>query len=236
MQVWLCFLFCGQFLKIHLLYSFLHMHHAICILYFKKVKSIHSFSLWHFERSLLITCYVMLFIGRTDAEAEAPIFWPPDAKNWLIRNDPDVGKDWRQEEKGTSEDEKFEWHHQFNGHELEQALGAGDGQGSPACCSLRSCKESDTTEWLNWTDAMLSRFRCIWLCNPEDCSPPCSSVHGILQARILKNVIYSSRGSFRPMDRTSIPCVSCIGKQVLCHYRHLGSPTSAAKTRWVFVS
>ena len=150
MQVPLCFLFNGQFLKIHLLYSLLHMHHEICILYFKKVKSIHSFSLWHFERSLLITCYVMLFIGRTDAEAETPIFWPPDVKNWLIRKDPNIGKDWRQEEKGTSEDEKVGWHHQLNWHELEQALGAGDGQGSLACCSLWSCKESDTTEQLDW--------------------------------------------------------------------------------------
>ena len=152
MRVWLCFLFYGQFLKIHLLYSLLHMHHAICILYFKKVKSIHSFSLWHFERSLLITCYVMLFIGRTDAEAEAPLFWPPDVKNWLIRKDPDVGKDWRQEEKGTSEDEKVGWHHQFNGHELEQALGAWWWTGKPSMLQsveLQRVGHNWMTE-LNW--------------------------------------------------------------------------------------
>ena len=232
MQAQLCFLFYGQFLKICLLYCFLHVHHAICILYFKKVKSIHNFSLWPFERSFLITCYAMLFIGRTDAEAEAPILWPPDVKNWLIRKDPNAGKDWRQEEKGTTEDEKVEWHHQLNGHEFEQAPGAGDGQGSLACCSPWSCKESDTTEWLNWTDAKLSRFSCIWLCNPVDYRPPCSSVHGTIQARILKKVaVNSSRGSSWPRDRTSNACISCIGKQVLCHYRYLGSPTSAAKTR-----
>ena len=64
-----------------------------------------------------------IFIGRTDAETEAPILWPPDAKSWLIRKDPDAGKDWRQEEKGTTEDEMVGWHHWFNGHEFEQALG-----------------------------------------------------------------------------------------------------------------
>ena len=68
-----------------------------------------------------------LFIGRTDAEAEAPILWPPDAKNWLVGKDPDAGKDWRQEEKGTTEDEMVGWHHQLNGHESEQALGNGEG-------------------------------------------------------------------------------------------------------------
>ena len=68
----------------------------------------------------------------TDAEAEAPILWPPDVKNWLIRKDPDVGKDWRQEEKGMTEDEMVGWHHRLNGHESEQALGVGDGQGSRA--------------------------------------------------------------------------------------------------------
>ena len=68
-----------------------------------------------------------LFIGRTDAEAETPILWPPDAKNWLLRKDPDAGKDWRWEEKGTTEDERVGWHHWLNGHDCEQALGVGDG-------------------------------------------------------------------------------------------------------------
>ena len=94
-------------------------------------------------------------IGRTDAEAKAPIFWLPDVKNWLIGKDPDAGKDWRREEKRMTEDEMVRWHHRFNGHEFEQAPGAGDGQGSLACCSLWSRKESDMTEQLNWTN---------WIC------------------------------------------------------------------------
>ena len=90
-----------------------------------------------------------IFIGRTDAEAETPILWLPDAKNWFIGKDPDAGKDWKQE-KGMTEDEMVGWHHWLNGHEFEQALGVGDGQGSLACCSPWGCKESDTTEPLNW--------------------------------------------------------------------------------------
>ena len=89
-----------------------------------------------------------IFIGKTDAEA--PILWPPDAKNWLIGKDPDAGKDWRQEEKGVTEDEMVRWHHQLDGHEFEQAPGVDDGQGSLVCCSPWGGKESDTTEWLNW--------------------------------------------------------------------------------------
>ena len=90
-----------------------------------------------------------IFIGKTDAESEAPILWPPDAKNWLIGKDPDAGKDWRQEEKGVTEDEMAGWHHRLNGHESEQAAGVGDVQGSLVC------KKSDTTEWLNWTESNL---------------------------------------------------------------------------------
>ena len=90
-----------------------------------------------------------IFIGRTDAEVEAPILWPPDAKSQLIRKDPDAGKDWRQEDKRATEDAMVGWHHQLNGHEFEQALGVGDGQGGLACYSPWGCKESDMTE-LNW--------------------------------------------------------------------------------------
>ena len=90
----------------------------------------------------------MIFIGRTDAEAS--ILWPPDAKNWLIGKDPDSGKDWRQEEKGMTEDEMVGWHHWLNGHVCEQAPGVADIQGSLVCCSPWGCKELDTTEQLNW--------------------------------------------------------------------------------------
>ena len=96
-----------------------------------------------------------IFIGRIDAEAEAPILWSPDTKSQLIGKDPDAGKDWRQGEKGTTEDEMFGWHHQVNGHEFEQALGDGEGQGGLACCSPWGRKESDTTERLNWNDVSL---------------------------------------------------------------------------------
>ena len=87
-----------------------------------------------------------------EADAEAPILWPPDTKNWLTGKDPDAGKDWRQEEKGTTEDEVAGRHHQLNGLQFEQAPEVGDGQGSLACCSPWGCKELDTTEQLNWTD------------------------------------------------------------------------------------
>ena len=93
-----------------------------------------------------------LFIGRTDAEAEVPILWPPDVKNWLIGDDPDAGQDWRLEEKETTEDEIVGWHHWLDGHEFEQAPGVGDGQGSLACCSPWGHKELDTNERLNWTE------------------------------------------------------------------------------------
>ena len=89
------------------------------------------------------------FIGRTNAEAQTPILWPPDAKNRLTGKDPDAGKDGRQEEKGMTEDEMVGWHHQLDGHEFEQAPGYGDGQGSLACCSPWGRNKSDTTEQLN---------------------------------------------------------------------------------------
>ena len=89
---------------------------------------------------------------RTDAEAEAPILWPPDVKNWLVRKDPDAGTDWRQEEKGTTEDEMVGWHHRPNGREFEWTPGVGDGQGGLECCSPWGRKESDTTEWVDWGD------------------------------------------------------------------------------------
>ena len=94
-----------------------------------------------------------IFTGRTDAKAETPILWPPDAKNWLIWKDPDAGKDWRQEKKGTTENEMFAWHHRLNRHEFEQPLGVGEEQGSLVRCSPWGCKESDPTEGPNLTDS-----------------------------------------------------------------------------------
>ena len=98
-----------------------------------------------------------IFTGRTDTEAETPILWPPDVKNWLIWKDPDAGKDWRWEEKGMTEDEMVEWHHWLNGHEFEQALGVGDRQRGLGCCSPWGQSRTWLSDWteLNWMFADL---------------------------------------------------------------------------------
>ena len=96
-----------------------------------------------------------IFIGRTDAEAETPILWPPDAENWLIRKDSDAGKGWRQEEKGMT-DEMIGWHHQLDGHESEQAPGVGDGEGSLVCCRFHGVTKSQT-RLNNWTELIHER-------------------------------------------------------------------------------
>ena len=115
---------------------------------------IDAFELWHWRRCLspLDSKEIQpvnprgnqswIFTGWTDAEAETPILWPPDAKHWLIWKDPDAGKDWGQEEKGMTEDEMVGWYHWVDGHEFEQAPWVGDGQGSLVCCSPWGCKES----------------------------------------------------------------------------------------------
>ena len=95
-----------------------------------------------------------IFIGRTDAEAEAPILWPPYMKNWLIGKDPNAGKDWRQEEKGMTQDEMVGWHHRLDGHEFEQALGVGNGQGGLACCSAWELQSQiRLSDWTDWATA-----------------------------------------------------------------------------------
>ena len=93
-----------------------------------------------------------VFTGRTDAEAETPILWPPDVKSWLIGKDPDAGRDWKQEEKGMTEDEMAGWHHRLDGHGFGWTQQVGDGQGGLVCCDSWGRKESDTTEWLNGTE------------------------------------------------------------------------------------
>ena len=104
-----------------------------------------------------------VFIGRTDAEAETPILWPPDVKSWLIWKDSDAGKDWGQEEKGTTEDEMVGWHHQLDGHGFGWTPGVGNGQGGLACCGSWGRKESDATELLNWTELKEEKVK-------DDCS------------------------------------------------------------------
>ena len=99
------------------------------------------------------------FFGRNGAKAETPVLWPPHAKSWLIGKDSDAGRDWGQEEKGTTEDEMVGWHHWLDGHESEWTPGVGDGQGGMACCDSWRRKESDRTERLNWTESMCGRWR-----------------------------------------------------------------------------
>ena len=103
-----------------------------------------------------------IFIGRTDAEAETPILWPPDAKNWLPGKDPDAGKDWRQEEKRMTEDEMVGWRHWLIGYEFEQTPGVGDGQGGLAGCSPWGHSQTRLSDWteLNW---MVCRILVPWL-------------------------------------------------------------------------
>ena len=93
-----------------------------------------------------------VFFGRNDAKAETPVLWPPYAKSWLIGKHSDAGRDWGQEEKGTTEDEMAGWHHWLDGRESGWTPGVGDGQGGLACCDSWGHKESDTTEWLNWAE------------------------------------------------------------------------------------
>ena len=112
-----------------------------------------------------------IFIGRTDAEAEAPILWPPDGKHWFTGKDPDAGKDLRLEEKGMTEDEMVGCYHWLKGHEFKQALRVGDRQGSLACCNPWGHKELYMTEQLNWNVAYLyiylqiciAQFHCLFL-------------------------------------------------------------------------
>ena len=128
-------------------------------------RRIYAFELWCWRRllrtpwtarrsnqSILKEISTGLFFGRNDAEAEILILWLPHAKSWLIRKDSDAGRDWGQEEKGMTEDEMAGWHHWLDGRESRWTLGVGDGQGGLACCDSWGRKESDTTEWLNWTE------------------------------------------------------------------------------------
>ena len=103
-----------------------------------------------------------ILVGRTDAEVEAPTLWSLDVKSCLIGKDPDAGKDWRQEEKGVTEDEMVRWHHWLNGHEFEQTPGDSKGQGSLVCCSPWGHKELDTTERLNNKGNLLKGNCVIW--------------------------------------------------------------------------
>ena len=103
------------------------------------------------------------FSGRNDAKGETPVLWPPYVKSWLIGKDSDAGRDWVQEEKGTTEDEMAGWHHWLDGREFEWTLRDGDGQGGLVCCDSWGRKESDTTEPLNWTELSFPLLRFVFL-------------------------------------------------------------------------
>ena len=105
------------------------------------------------------------FLWKVDAKAETPVLWPPHAKSWLIGKDSDAGRDWGQEEVGTTENEMTGWHHWLDGHEFEWTPEVGDGQGSLACCDSIGRKESDTTEQLNWTElsVRIEQLKVTWL-------------------------------------------------------------------------
>ena len=140
-----------------------------------------------------------VFIGRTDVEAETPKLWPPDVKNWLIWKDPDAGKDWRQEEKGTTEDEMVGWHHPLNRHEFRYTLGVGDGQGGLAYCGSWGCKSrtrlSDWTE-LNW----IALLYCVGFCHISTwVSHGCTHVPSLLN--LLPTPSHPSR-----LSQTSATC------------------------------
>ena len=155
--------------------------HLVFLLSFTPIYTLHSLPFIHFIHSHLLCLKVPLplwipflsvcpldcketqpvhsegdqpwdFFGRNDAKVGTPVFWPPHAKSWLIGKDSDAGRDWGQEEKGMTEDERAGWHHWLDGHESEWTPGVGDGQGGLACCDSRGRKESDMTERLNWTE------------------------------------------------------------------------------------
>ena len=105
---------------------------------------------------------VLCFHLKNDTKAETPVIWPLHAKSWLIGKDSDAGRDWGQEERGTTEDEMAGWHHWLDGRESGWTLGVGDGQGGLACCNTWGCKESDTTEWLNWTELNTKKINKSW--------------------------------------------------------------------------
>ena len=123
----------------------------------------------HFELIIIyrwgnvLISLIYMFFGRTDAKAETPILWLPHAKSWLIGKVSDAGRDWGQEEKGTTENEMAGWHHWLNGHEFGWTPGVGDGQGGLASCDSWGRKESDTNEQLNWTDWTVQLFQHLLL-------------------------------------------------------------------------
>ena len=173
-----------------------------------------------------------IFIGRTDAEAETPILWPPDEKNWLIGKDPDAGKDWRREEKGTTEDEMVGWHHWLDGHEFEQPPGVGDGQGNLACwqsiglqvvrhdwateLKLRKASQ-DNHRGLTWAGPVLWAACGPWRL-PRWLQPlrlMWQGLQGILAQRIFKNLTIGSSLDGKGVQGRRDTCI-CMAESLHC--------------------
>ena len=171
-------------------------------------------------------CVSWVFFGRNHAKAETPVLWPPHAKSWLIGKDSDAGRDWGQEEKGMTEDEMAGWHRQLDGCESEWTPGIGDGQGSLACCNSWSRKESDTTEWLNWTERLkmqvqwflcshltqlfgLCRGDIVLAASTEKYPSAILLFSFILRPTILRNLVIRSSWS-EPQSAPGLVFVDCI--------------------------
>ena len=156
----------------------------------------------------------------------SPILWPSHAKSWLIGKDPDAGRDWGQEEKGTTEDEMVGWHHRLDAHEFGWTPGVGDGQGGLACCDSWSCKESDTTEWLNWTDCLLNNHAFVLSCSVMSNSLwprrlPGSSVLGDSPGK--NTDCHALLQRISPTQRSNPGLLH--DRQILYQLSHQGSPT-----------
>ena len=138
--------------------------HRVCVfpyLWLETQKQFNRYPILIVLKYILFSCYVSLIFEGPLTQFQkivmsTSVLWPPDVKNWLTGKDPDAGKDWRQEEKGMTEDEMVGRHHQLDGHDFKQALGVGDGQGSLVCCSPWGYKELEMTEWLSWTELTTS--------------------------------------------------------------------------------
>ena len=137
-----------------------------------------------------------IFIERTDAGAEPPILWPPAAKKWLIVKVPYAGKDWRQEEKGMTEDEMVEWYHRLNGHEFEQTQGDGEGQGDLTCCSPWGHKELNMTEQLNSRNKWHTLFIfCLTVCQSLFTSWILQQSHEVVLLSLFSGKVIKAWGS-----------------------------------------
>ena len=162
-----------------------------------------------------------VFIGKTDAKAETPVLWPPHAKSWLIGKNSDSGRDQGQEEKGMTEDEMAGWHHRLDGHEFEWTLGVGDGQEDLACCDSWGCKESDMSEWLNWTE--LRRVKGHETHNKAAVVPG-SLIFYHQFGCILHFVFYRKSCLVYEMARSYWPTTSCISWTLWCCMKEAKHP------------